>query len=512
MVNLTPHGLDRDRQYFGFVDGLRALAMLALAGYELVRLLPQAGLRPELLRASQSGANALALFFVISGFVLAHPALNQLRHKRRFDLDPTVYAFKRAARVLPTYLTVLALLVLVPLASRYYGVNALAGPVPPLESLLRQAVFAGDGLGNDGMWTLGVTVRLYLLFPLLLVLWTRSRLAFVGLALLAAGADALTPAHGWALGALVPFMLGIVAADALVSEHWLGKFAFVFAVAAAITGFVVDPFLALLPGPAGAPVPFPENPFWAIAFAALVLCAGRARLFEQALEFAPLRLLGKMSYAISLTVVPAVTFTVRQLATSPAPSIALSGFASTLVCGFALWQIVDRWFADPKPRSRAGRALGSFLDRGGRSPRKRVHVLADGDPPKPITRSTVVSLRQLPEGPKALLECTADEGAPLVTMRSGLQSDLAAEILEVRHRLAEHAATRFADEVAARQPREQLGSPVARIEREPAGAAAEPAAAAAIERAATASEAADPLAAALGHGVKILVLSRNKPK
>jgi peptidoglycan/LPS O-acetylase OafA/YrhL len=500
MVNQVYHGVDRGRQYFGFVDGLRALAMLGVVGYELVRFLPPAALSPVLLRAALTSANALALFFVISGFVLAYPALNQLHHKRRVDFDPAAYALKRAARIFPTYLVVLALIVLVPLTAGFYGVHALAGTVPPLDRLLQQAVFAGDGLGNDGMWTLAVTARWYVLFPFLLVLWTRSPAVFVGLALLAAGIDALTAAHGWALGAVVPFMLGIIAADMLVHEYPAVRYAFPVALGAGAAAFALDPFLAALPGPAGSPVPFPQNPLWALAFAALTLCAGRAPLLEQALELAPVRLLGKISFAVSLTVVPAAAFASRQLAGSPAAAIGLNAFALTLVCGFVLWQTVDHWFADHTLRASAGRALGSYLDRyGGRSPGNRVRLLADGEPPKPVTRSSLVTMQRRPEMSSALLERAAESPGPIVTMRTGSQADLAAEIHEARRRLAEHAATYFSPEAGSRHAAavaEHAGAGAIRLDRGTANNAEE----------------ADPLAAALGQGVKISVRSRKKPK
>jgi hypothetical protein len=205
-----------------------------------------------------------------------------------------------------------------------------------------------------------------------------------------------------------------------------------------------------------------------------------------------------MSFAISLTAVPAVAFAVRQLATSPAPRVALSSFALTMVCGFALWQSVDRWFADPKLHARAARRLGSYLDRhAGRWPRHRVRLLAAGEPAEPVTRNAAVTLRQPRKTPNVLLERVAEERGPVVTMRTGFQADLAAEILETRRRLTEHAATYFAQESARRATScEPAAAGAERLEHRPAETAEE----------------ADPLAAALGRGVKISVRSRKKPK
>jgi peptidoglycan/LPS O-acetylase OafA/YrhL len=492
-------GLDRDRQYFGFADGLRALAMLAVVGYEIVRILPPAGVRPEFLRAGQSGANAVSLFFVISGFVLAYPLLSQLYHRGRADLDPAVYALKRILRIFPAYLVVLALLVLVPLAGQFYGIQAVAGNAPGLDRVLAQAIFAGNGLGNDGVWTLAVTARWYVLFPLLIVLWTRAPAAFVGIALIAASTDALLPvAHAWAIGAFFPFMLGIVAAEALVREHRLGRYALLLALAAGAAGFALDPFLATLPGPSGAPVPFPENPFWALAFAALVLGVGSVPLLEQAVEIPPARFLGKIAYAVSLTAVPVVAFAARQLASSRPASVALNGFALTMLCGFGLWQVVDRWFADPKLLSKAGRQLGSYLDLyGGRSPNNRVRLLAEGASSSRASRDSVGTMSRPSEIPGALMERAVERQSAIVTMRTGSHSDLAAEIHETRRRLAEHAASYFTSEGTAR-----LG-----------GSKPDHSEAIRLERvSAEDAEEADPLAAALGRGVKISVRSRKKPK
>jgi peptidoglycan/LPS O-acetylase OafA/YrhL len=124
----------------------------------------------------------VALFFVLSGFLLSRP---YLARARRGSPPPGTrsYLWKRALRVLPVY-WVVAVLALV-----FVAENAGIGPLGWLRALTLTDLYFSDRLpaGLTQMWSISTEIAFYLLLPMIMLGWNRvtrgrrSDLAVVGL-------------------------------------------------------------------------------------------------------------------------------------------------------------------------------------------------------------------------------------------------------------------------------------------------------------------------------------------
>lgn len=437
---------DTVRERFATVDALRALAVVSVVAYEAFALVPAlAHNSPALAGALEDASQGLTLFLMLSGFTLAYPAIVALTESRRAYLDVARFSIKRALRIYPAYLLALVLAVALPALALRYGLPAPVGARPAgLDALLRNAVFAGDGLDNDGFRAVALIVRLYLFFPLLLLLWSHSTRIFLGLAVVLAVLDTTTGLHALGLGAFVPFMLGIVAANVRATSLPAYRFGLPFALLAAAGAIGWGPGLAHAAALHAAPGALRVDPLWSLALFGLLAAVNAIGPLERVCAFAPLRLLGAASYAISLVVVPVSAFAVRQLAQTIGPAgAAVTAIGASVVVGFVLWQFVDRSVGDAELRRNVADAVGPKLalllaplraDRvvlGSRPPA----VLADIEPEPallehdfyaPPTRSTAADLAVL-------------------SKRSGSPEDLAADILATKTRLTERSKALFAD-------------------------------------------------------------------
>lgn len=194
-----PAGHSPRADYLPFVDGLRALAVIAVIIYHL---------RPEWLPGGFAGVD---VFFVISGFVVSASVSRWDRGGLR-DLLAYFYA-RRMQRIAPA---LVACLLATMLASALFIPTAWLSSSNDMTGL-----FAFVGLSNFYLaanhedyfspstdfnpfthtWSLGVEEQFYLVFPLLFFAWTRGgrwrslALALFGLALLSSLGDAWLRAH-----------------------------------------------------------------------------------------------------------------------------------------------------------------------------------------------------------------------------------------------------------------------------------------------------------------------------
>lgn len=110
------------------------------------------------------------LFFVLSGYLIGGQLLSQLRTRRRIRFA-RFYA-RRALRILPAYLIVLAV---------YFSLPALREfpSISPLWKFLISAQNIGlrGGTAFSHAWSLAIEDQFYLLLPLVLLALCRSRLA-----------------------------------------------------------------------------------------------------------------------------------------------------------------------------------------------------------------------------------------------------------------------------------------------------------------------------------------------
>jgi len=437
---------DMVRVRFSEIDGLRALAILTAVAYEVIRLAGASGAGPPLLvRLFADASQGISLFFLLSGFVLAYPALVTLREDGRTYLDVGRYLVKRLLRIYPAYLVVLVLTFVVPPLALQYGLPALAGGQPPPagETFVRNLFFLGNGLGNDAFRALALEARWLVLFPAALLLWARSRRFFCGAVGLAALLDLFVPgAHAAGVGALVPFMLGIIAADVRASHHRLERFGFVVAAVAAAAALLVESALAGLPGPSGAPQALRIDPLWSIALFGLLAGAGTWPIVERMLALRPLRFLGAASYGIALVAVPVSAFVVRQVGAhiGPGPTAA-NAAAVSILAGIVVWQLSDRWFAEGTIRRDAAAFVGPWVDavlRFARIDRVTLGPPLVAEIEEPSDEAVDTQFYAPPP--------RSENGElAIVSTRSGSPEELAADILETKRRLADRSAAIFGD-------------------------------------------------------------------
>ena len=196
-----------------YVDGLRGVAALSvLATHATAWVRPSLGPANPLAFVFRLGVYGVDLFFVLSGFCLAFPFL-----RGRGEIDLARFASRRLVRIIPPYYAAIAL----------FALALWAGPspfihyvFPPQDGwrLLAQALFLDRNPHylSSPFWTLAIELRWYAMFPLALWLWMASPRAFAVVGVAAIVAFRWTTAGAADLYALPAFMLGIVAADAVV--------------------------------------------------------------------------------------------------------------------------------------------------------------------------------------------------------------------------------------------------------------------------------------------------------
>ena len=420
---------------FGYLDALRALAVAAILLYEIVEHAP--GLlfpNPIGHRAAFAGVHGFEIFLVISGFVLAYPTLAALHAEGAASLDVWRFVAGRLMRVLPAYFAVLAATILLPYAAARYGLTAFGHPaiLPPVQSIMTQAVFAQQHFGNDAFWALSVQMRTFLLFPILFAIYVRKPVLFYALAVVAGAADLYTTAHRFDVGAAPAFMLGIVAADCRVRFPVIARFGLPLAIAAFVGAFYLDPLVATLPGPRSSPGIENWNPLWTIGAFALVVGSGGLRWIERILSSCGLPQLGAAAFAIALVGEPVVAYIMRKATpTLGLPLAAANAFAVAIGLGIIVWLLVDRPFADPVQRRQTFERIVSFV----RQLRSRLAV-------GPLNFETSLPAIEGGEGDRSVIEMpTFSQGdVAMLIKRSGTSDDLAAEIQAAAARFAERGS------------------------------------------------------------------------
>jgi peptidoglycan/LPS O-acetylase OafA/YrhL len=287
------------------VDALRGLAASwvvvfhAFAAGHMAHLAPH--LPPWLVRVILRGDLAVAVFFVLSGFVIAH-TIGQVRVDGRYALR---FVVRRRLRLDPPYLASIALVIIVTHLLR--GGPPLA-PDPTAGGLLAHALYLQDVLHVPALspvyWTLCLEIQFYVVLVVLLVVadhfrsgadawrWRNVLLfatAVVPLALLVQLIELRWP--GLFLGQWHIFLAGVLAAWALggtLSRRWFYLYAALLATAAA-------------------PVQsrFTQT---AVLTAVLLLEVGRADRLGRWLGWRPLQLLGTISYSLYLVHTPVTAF------------------------------------------------------------------------------------------------------------------------------------------------------------------------------------------------------------
>ncbi|MBC5809931.1 MAG: acyltransferase, partial [Candidatus Eremiobacteraeota bacterium] len=150
------------------VDGLRGFAILVVVAYHLW-LFSWYTPPPPADVFARTGYLGVDLFFLISGFCLFFP---YARHVVEGTSRPTARTFfyRRFLKIVPSY--ALALVVTAALAA-----PTLARPSDAIGPFFTHAFFANNffndafGKTNSVLWSLGIEVQFYLIFPLLAIVF-----------------------------------------------------------------------------------------------------------------------------------------------------------------------------------------------------------------------------------------------------------------------------------------------------------------------------------------------------
>jgi peptidoglycan/LPS O-acetylase OafA/YrhL len=356
----------RGGERIGYIDGLRAVAVLLVVAHHAMLhspLLPHPIPFASLAHLMLEGAHGVDLFFVLSGFCLSYPVLFRLRRTGEATLDVPRYFAKRVVRIVPPYYAAIAVLLVLSGGS----VNAV--------DILKQMLFFDwhTNFLNGSFWTLCVEFRWYFLFPIALALWIRASKVFVAAACISVLAYAFTRLHAPDIGTLLPFMLGIVAADIDVRQVRLDPVVWLCAPVCVLLGFVLEQS-ASMPAPYGgeSPIFFVQtNAGWQLAAFLLVLGGARNGALRRALSFKPLVAIGTASYSIYLVHEPVVSLVQQHLAVAPGVRMP-AAYAIAVVTGVVFWALFERVWMSGSVKEQAVaaveprvRAIARFLDLSG---------------------------------------------------------------------------------------------------------------------------------------------------
>ena len=157
------------------LDTLRALAIAVVMVFHLRGLLPD--IYGPIERFGWMGVD---LFFVLSGYLIGSQLLKPVRDGRGISL--LGFYRKRAYRILPVYLVVLALYVFWPLWREAPGISPLWQFLTFTENFF---VNYSVNQAFSHVWSLCVEEHFYLLLPMIVILMSRKAAAWKTIALLA---------------------------------------------------------------------------------------------------------------------------------------------------------------------------------------------------------------------------------------------------------------------------------------------------------------------------------------
>jgi len=341
-------------RYFGSLDGLRGLAALGVFGVHFnqsVQLQGQLG--PfDLERFLANGNTGVALFFVLSGFLLSIPFWSAHRNPARISIDLKVYAIRRLARILPAYYFCLVVILLA---------KIITGHMPSVNNVLSHFLFTYNLKDwnilslNPPFWTLVVEMQFYLLLPFLFMVLRRlnTSAAFVVVIVLSIGTylanyglmSLLLNRDQWPLAVdlIWPFALYISGPDSFVLKYSTLAHLTYFLIGMATAwlfinledsrqrchhryGWANDVIfwasslivLVILATPVDDVLQLPFGrynwPVVPVLLAMMIFTGPNARFAGAILEWAPIRLFGVISYGVYIYHYPLQKVTAKAMA------------------------------------------------------------------------------------------------------------------------------------------------------------------------------------------------------
>ena len=289
------------------------------------------------------GAHGVDLFFVISGLCLSYPVLRRATGARQTSFDLLTFLARRAVRIVPCYWIAFAIILAVALAVRLEG-GDLPWPAVNLPSIaegFRQLLFLGGHAPlSSSFWTLAVEFRWYLAFPLILWLYIRGPFLALSLGALSLALYHFTKYNPPDFAALPAFLLGIVAADLILREHRVCRYALPLFIASVGASLLLEPRNALR-------YAAQDQIWWQVSAFFLVLSAYGTRALRSVLSWKPIAFVGATSYSIYLLHDPVEAWYGHYGGQNPLAA-ALAG----VLAGILGWMLVERFFTNREIRDR----------------------------------------------------------------------------------------------------------------------------------------------------------------
>jgi peptidoglycan/LPS O-acetylase OafA/YrhL len=351
------------------------------------------------------GYHGVTLFFVLSGFCLAYPALRRRERGDQRWFQPSVFLTRRFLRILPPFYAALGLSCLLfiilrtghwPLTPDMTGAHLDAFTLLS-HLLLLHNLSTGAYVLNGPFWSLALEWQWYWLFPLVLLSAVRApRATTLGCLIVsmtwAATMNGNQLLVSWLPGELFAFVCGILVALAVVRGHPVPAWQLAAGSLLAFTA-AEAPFGTAV-GDLGLYIPL-----YAIAFALIIALAARSTTLQRMLSVRPLIRLGAISYSVYLLHRPAI-----DLVELNAPPVLRASYlviplaiSAGIAAGALLYLAVERPTMHPAVHRRLGPLLQRLLawtDRlypaGTRTPAPAVHhhhppaMLAAAPAPDPV--------------------------------------------------------------------------------------------------------------------------------
>ncbi len=169
----APSKNSNESQRFGMIDGLRGVAAIGVVIHHIIWFTPWNTFGSEaatewVYRVGYWGKCGVPIFFVISGFVIAHSL-------RKAVVTPAFvgkFFLRRSIRLDPPYWCAMATAILISFACMHFWAIEAPNGLPTLGQLVAHVFYLQNILGYEnisvGFWTLCIEIQFYMLFVVML--------------------------------------------------------------------------------------------------------------------------------------------------------------------------------------------------------------------------------------------------------------------------------------------------------------------------------------------------------